>query len=59
VVLSANVTCGERWNRMSDGINTLQEFMLRTKGVVYLLAIAYLIGFIMFWRFLNQGRKRY
>jgi len=44
---------------MPEGIHTLQEFMLRTKGVVYLLAIAYLIGFIMFWRFVNQGKKRY
>ncbi len=44
---------------MPDGIHTLQEFMLRTKGVVYLLAIAYFIVFVMFWRFLNQGKKRY
>ena len=44
---------------MHDGINTLQEFMFRTKGVAYLLAIAYLFGFIMFWRFLNQKNKRY
>jgi hypothetical protein len=44
---------------MLDGINTLQEFMLRTKGVVYLLAIAYFFGFVMFWRFLIQGKKRY
>jgi hypothetical protein len=44
---------------MPEGIHTLQEFMLRTKGIVYLLAIAYFFGFVMFWRFLNQGKKRY
>jgi len=44
---------------MSDGINTLQEFMLRTKGIVYILAFVYMAGFIAFWRFLNQGKKRY
>jgi hypothetical protein len=44
---------------MPDGIHTLQEFMFRTKGVVYLLAIAYLIGFTWFWRFLNKKDRRY
>lgn len=44
---------------MSEGINTLQEFMLRTKGIVYILAFAYMAGFIGFWRFLNQKKSRY
>ncbi len=41
---------------MSEGIHTLQEFMLQTKGIVYLLAIAYLIGFSWFWRCLHNSR---
>jgi len=44
---------------MSDGIHTLQQFMLQTKGVVYLLAIAYLVIFTWFWKFLNQKNRRY
>lgn len=38
-------------------IHTLQEFMTRTKGMVYLLIIAYLIAFPLWWRFLGRGRK--
>lgn len=41
---------------MSESIHTLQEFMLQTKGILYLLAIAYLAGFVYFWKFLH-GRK--
>ncbi len=41
---------------MSDTIHTLQEFMLQTKGILYLLAVAYLIGFVYFWKFLNRSR---
>jgi hypothetical protein len=37
---------------MTETIHTLQEFMLRTKGIVYLLAIGYLIGFVWFWKFM-------
>jgi hypothetical protein len=37
---------------MSEGIHTLQEFMTQTKGLIYLLAIGYLVGFVAFWRFL-------
>jgi hypothetical protein len=44
---------------MPEGINTLQEFMLRTKGIVYILAFVYMFGFIGFWRFLNQKKRRY
>lgn len=42
---------------MGESINTLHEFMLQTKGTLYLLAIAYLVGFICFWKFL-QGREK-
>jgi len=42
---------------MSGEIRTLQEFMLQTKGILYLLAIAFFIGFISFWKFLH-GRDR-
>ena len=42
---------------MSEGINTLQEFMRQTKGILYLLAIAYFVGFVSFWKFLH-GRKK-
>jgi hypothetical protein len=42
---------------MGDGINTLHEFMLQTKGILYLLAIAYLVGFVCFWKFLH-GREK-
>jgi hypothetical protein len=39
---------------MGETINTLQEFMTQTKGVIYILAIAYLIGFTCFWKFLHR-----
>ncbi len=42
---------------MGDSIHTLQEFMLRTKGILYLLALSYLIGFVWFWKFLNGRQK--
>jgi len=42
---------------MSESIHTLQEFMLQTKGILYLLAIGYLAGFVCFWKFLH-GRKQ-
>jgi hypothetical protein len=42
---------------MNESINTLQEFMFQTKGVIYLLGIAFLIGFTWFWRFLNRFNK--
>ena len=32
---------------------TYQEFYTHTKGVVYVLMIAALIGFVFFWRFLT------
>ena len=43
---------------MTDSIHTLQEFMLRTKGILYLLAIAYFVGFVWFWKFLSGREKK-
>lgn len=42
---------------MESTIHTLQEFMIRTKGIVYILAIGYLIGFTAFWKFLFARDK--
>ncbi len=42
---------------MAEGIHTLQEFMFQTKGMVYLLAIAYLIAFTWFWKFISNTKK--
>jgi hypothetical protein len=38
-------------------VYTLQEFLNRTKGVSYLLAVLILVAFIGFWLFLT-GRER-
>jgi hypothetical protein len=43
---------------MTEGIHTLQEFMRETKGVLYLLALAYLVGFVSFWKFLHGREKK-
>ncbi|MCK5125099.1 MAG: hmc operon protein 4 [candidate division Zixibacteria bacterium] len=43
---------------MSDMIYTLQDFMTHTKGVVYILAVSYLIGFTAFWCFLFRRDKK-
>ena len=43
---------------MSETIHALQEFMIQTKGIVYILAIGYLIGFTAFWKFLMRGEKK-
>ena len=42
---------------MTDSIHTLQEFMFRTKGIIYLLAGAYLVGFLAYWKFLQGGKE--
>ncbi len=42
---------------VAEGIHTLQEFMFQTKGMVYLLAIAYLIAFTWFWKFISNTKK--
>lgn len=38
-------------------MQTLQEFMLSTKGNEYLIAIVFLVIFIAFWRLLNAPRR--
>ena len=43
---------------MGEGIQTLQEFMKHTKGILYLLAIAYFVGFVAFWKFLHGREKK-
>jgi hypothetical protein len=37
-----------------DTIHTLQEFMLHTKNVTYVLIVAALVGIAAFWRFLTE-----
>ncbi|MFZ7127753.1 MAG: sulfate respiration complex protein HmcD [Desulfobacterales bacterium] len=37
-----------------ETIHTLQEFMLFTKGVTYLIIIAALVAFPAWWLFLTQ-----
>jgi len=36
---------------------TLHDFMYLTIGIEYLIAIAFLLLFIAFWRFLDKGKK--
>ena len=38
-------------------MQTLHEYMLETKAIEYVLAVAFMIVFIVFWRFLRGGRK--
>lgn len=38
---------------MESDFYTLHNFMVFTKGVVYYLIIATLIGFVGFWKFLT------
>ena len=40
-----------------ETIHTLQEFMLHTKNIIYILIILGLLAMPVFWRFLN-GRDR-
>jgi hypothetical protein len=40
-----------------DTINTLQEFMLHTKNIIYILIVLALAAFPAFWRFLNSRDK--
>ena len=39
-------------------MHTLQDFLSHTKGICYLVAAAFLIGFIPFWLFLTDREKR-
>jgi len=43
---------------MSETIHTLHEFMVHTKGVIYLLVLGYLVGFTAFWMFLHRNEER-
>lgn len=36
-----------------ETIHTLQQFMLHTKNVTYILMVTALIGFVAFWCFLT------
>lgn len=38
-------------------MNTLLEFITLTKGTGYLIAIAFLLGFIAFWQWVHHGGK--
>jgi len=40
-----------------ENIVTLQDFMLQTKTILYLLGAGYLIGFIWFWKILISDEK--
>jgi hypothetical protein len=37
-----------------DGFFTLQDFMTHTKGVIYLLMVAILVGMAGFWTYLAE-----
>ena len=37
-----------------ESINTLQEFMLHTKSITYVLIVAALLGITGFWLFLTD-----
>ena len=39
---------------MGNGIHTLHDFMLHTEGITYIMIVAALCGFIIFWRFLSE-----
>ena len=38
-----------------DAIHTLQEFMLHTKNIIYVLIVMALVIMPMFWVFLNSN----
>jgi len=37
--------------------NTLQELINLTKGIEYLIAILFLLLFVVFWKALNREKK--
>jgi glycine cleavage system H protein len=39
-------------------MHNLQEYMLATRSVEYLIAIVFVIAFVLFWRMLNAPRRR-
>ena len=42
---------------MQDIFYTLHDFMLHTKSVTYVIIVASLCGFALFWRFLTDRDK--
>ena len=36
----------------------MNEFLMQTKGMLYLLVVGYLVAFIGFWRFLHDREKK-
>ncbi len=42
---------------MGESIHTLQEFMVQSKGIIYMLSLGYLIGFVAFWKFISARDK--
>ena len=40
-----------------ETIHTMQEFMLHTKNIIYILIIAALIAMPAFWKFLSGDNK--
>jgi len=43
---------------MGENFHTLNEFLLHTKGVLYLLGIGSLVGFVLFWKFVQEREKK-
>lgn len=43
---------------MTDAFFTLHDFLLHTKGIVYLLMGAGLVGLPLFWRFLTERDEK-
>jgi hypothetical protein len=41
-----------------ETIHTLQEFMLHTKNIVYILIVMVLVAMPAFWKFLNGGDEK-
>jgi hypothetical protein len=37
-------------------MQTLHEYMMETKAVEYIMAVAFLVLFIAFWRFVQKKR---
>lgn len=42
---------------MDNMIYTLHDFMFRTESITYIIVVAALIGFPLFWRFLTARDK--
>lgn len=38
-----------------ETIHTLQEFMLHTKNIIYILILMALVAMPLFWKFLTDG----